>query len=284
MKNRFCIFAVAGGFAFAAAAVFASGQQPPTIGHTGDLVIKTLSPRITSELKVTSPSFKTGDDIPYEYTQYRGNIFPGLTWTSGPAGTRSYAVIVQGESLSRAGAATSIHLTLFSIPGNVTTLKKGMDSPPPGSTYGPNVHGQNQPYAGPHTHTAAKNGYHYEVFALDSMLDLKPNVEFDALVAAMKGHVLASGELVGVSARDPEAPPDPPAVHAADPAPIHIESGLLVGVSPGFFNHRVQGSSVCCTARRQFASMLPSHRSVGRVCAKLTISAIPVRSQARETT
>ena len=235
MKSCFCISALAGWVALAAAPILAAGQQPPTIGHAAELVIKSLPPKTTSGLTVTSPSFKSGDDIPYEYTQYRGNIFPGLTWTNGPAGTRTYAVIVQGESLSRAGAATSIHLTLFNIPATVTTLKTGMDSPPAGATYGPNVHGPNQAYAGPHTHTAAKNGYHYEVFALDAVLDLKPNVEFDALVAAMNGHVLASGELVGVSARDPNAPPDSaaaPAPNRVEPAPVRVESGLLAG-APG---------------------------------------------------
>ena len=212
----------------AAASVVATGQQPATLGHAAQLVVKALPPSTQTALTVTSPSFKQGEDIPYEYTQYRGNLFPGLTWTAGPAGTKSYAIVVQGESLTRPGAATSIHLTLFNIPANVTSLKTGLDKPPVGSTYGPNVHGPNQTYAGPHTHTAAKNGYHYEVLALDSTLKLQPLVEFDTLVAAMSGHVLASGDLMGVSAKDPNATD----AQAAEPGPvqIRIESGLLTGV------------------------------------------------------
>jgi len=62
-----------------------------------DLAIKALVPASGATLAVTSPAFKDNADIPYENTQYRGNIFPGLSWTPGPAGTKSYAVFVQGQ-------------------------------------------------------------------------------------------------------------------------------------------------------------------------------------------
>jgi para-nitrobenzyl esterase len=115
-------------------------------------------------------------------------------------------VVVQGQSIGRAGAGTSIHLTLFNIPASMTNLPVGMaDNPPAGSTYGPNVHGLNTSYAGPHTHTPAKNAYHYQVLALDTVLKLDPKVDFDPLVDAMTGHVLASGDLMGLSAKDPES-------------------------------------------------------------------------------
>lgn len=131
MRTRFYLAALATALGLAGGPAFVIGQQTPTIGHAAELVVKSLPPKSQAKLIVTSPSFKEGADIPYEYTQYRGNIFPGLNWTAGPAETRSYAVIVQGESLSRAGAATSIHLTLFNIPASVTALKTGMDLPRP---------------------------------------------------------------------------------------------------------------------------------------------------------
>jgi para-nitrobenzyl esterase len=205
MKNCFCLATLASAFAIVTTPLVLAAQQTPAMGHAAELVVKTLPPTARTGLTVTSPSFKEGADIPYEYTQYRGNIFPGLSWTAGPAGTQSYAIIVQGENLSRTGGTTSIHLTLFNVPEKVTTLQTGMDTPPAGAIYGPNVHGPNHPYAGPHTHTAAKNEYHYQVFALDTMLPLKPDVEFDALVTSMNGHVLASGDLIGLSAKDPNA-------------------------------------------------------------------------------
>jgi para-nitrobenzyl esterase len=131
--------------------------------------------------------------------------------------------------MSRNGKSeeTSIHLTLFNLPATVTSLKLGMTDPPPGSTYGPNVHGRNAAYAGPHTHTPAPNDYHYQVLALDSALSLDKNATLDQLVAAMAGHVLASGDLIGVSAKDPEATD---AEAQPGGSPIHIETGLLTGI------------------------------------------------------
>ena len=149
-------------------------------------------------------SFENGSDIPLEYTQYRGNTFPGLRWTAGPRGTRSYVVIMQGEGLSQ-GSPTSIHLTLWNIPSTVMALERGMTVPPAGAIYGPNVHGLNQPYAGPHTHTPAKQSYHLQVFALDRLLELPPDSSFEAIEQAMATHVLASGELIGWAAKDPNA-------------------------------------------------------------------------------
>ena len=43
----------------------------------------------SAKITVTSPAFPSGGDIPYENTQYRTNTFPGLSWSAGPAGTKS---------------------------------------------------------------------------------------------------------------------------------------------------------------------------------------------------
>jgi phosphatidylethanolamine-binding protein (PEBP) family uncharacterized protein/uncharacterized protein GlcG (DUF336 family) len=169
------------------------------MGHTDGLLLNQLRPALV----VTSPAFKNDADIPFENTQYRGNIFPGLHWTPGPAATRSYVVVIQGESLQ--DSLTSIHLTLYNIPATQTNLAAGMSAPPPGASWGPNVHGLNQPYAGPHSHTATRQRYHLQVFALDKRLQPAPDLSFEALEAAMRTHVLAGGDLVGWSARDPRA-------------------------------------------------------------------------------
>jgi Raf kinase inhibitor-like YbhB/YbcL family protein len=39
--------------------------------------------------------------------------------------------------------------------------------------------------------------YHFELFALDTTLSLEPGARSDDVVRAMRGHVLASGDLVG---------------------------------------------------------------------------------------
>lgn len=123
-------------------------------------------------------------------------------------------------------AVTSIHLVLYNLPTGTTTLPEGMTQAPPGAVYGPNVHGPAAAYAGPHTHDANRHAYHTQVFALDIVLAHGDGQSFSALKAAMTGHVLASGDLVGYAAKPATA-----AIQATD-TPIRVETGLLSGV-PG---------------------------------------------------
>ena len=69
------------------------------------LVTVTHPARDGAKLTVTTPGWKNGEDIPFKYTQYQGNTFPGLEWTKGPASTRSYAIIMQDTRLCRARLA-----------------------------------------------------------------------------------------------------------------------------------------------------------------------------------
>lgn len=164
------------------------------IGHAKALAVTLVSPAARSPLTVTSPAFANGGAIPCRDTQYCGNVFPGLAWSAGPAGTRSYVVIMQGPG---EGAEVSLHLTVFDIPVDVRQLAVGMTSPPAGASLGPNVHGLHHTYAGPHPHGAGRNEYHLEVFALDAQLHLSRSVTLPKLIAAMRGHVLADGQVVG---------------------------------------------------------------------------------------
>ena len=177
----------------------------PLLGHTPRLATSDLLPGNAPALQVHSPSFNQGGDIPFENTQYRGNVFPGLSWSQGPEGTRSYLVVVQGEP-ERPGAMTSIHLTLYNLPAADLSLPVGLTAAPDGATYGPNVHGLAAAYAGPHTHTLEKQSYHFQVLALDVTLPVTAGQGFEAIEAAARGHVLAGGDLTGYAGMDPQSP------------------------------------------------------------------------------
>jgi para-nitrobenzyl esterase len=162
-----------------------------------------------AKLTVTTPAFKDGGDIPFENTQYRGNIFPGLSWTKGPEGTSSYVLIMQDNDLIVRGAPI-LHWTMYNIPASVTKLEAGMTAPPLGAAYGPNIRGAAHAYMGPRTPPGPKDHYHFQIFALDTMV-VDPGADYAALTKAMDGHVLASGEVVGLGEKDPNAPaPAPP--------------------------------------------------------------------------
>jgi para-nitrobenzyl esterase len=169
-----------------------------------------------AKLTVTTPAFKEGADIPFENTQYRTNTFPGLNWSKGPAGTKSYVLIMQDNTLILRGAPI-LHWTMFNIPAGVTKLDAGMapGGNPTGSSYGPNYKGASQPYTGPRTPPGPGDMYHFEIFALDTTLPDEAKSDYAALTGAMSGHVLAGGEVVGHGIADPSAPPPAPRPAAA---------------------------------------------------------------------
>ena len=205
MRNTLALAGLAAALAFGATS--AAFAQESESGPTKVLIVKQAPPIKPAALTVTSPAFKAGGDIPFENTQYRGNHFPGLSWSKGPAGTKSYIVAVQGalgggDDLSH---GTSIHLNLFNVPASVTKLEPDMKAAPAGAMFGASLHGVNQGYVGPHTHNFVKHGYHYQVLALDTVVGTDPKTTLADLVKQANGHVLASGELVGFVAMDPDS-------------------------------------------------------------------------------
>ena len=184
----------------------AAAQQPPAATEVGaaQLALVNIPAKNNAKLTVTTPAFKSGGDIPFENTQYRGNVFPGLAWTAGPAGTKSYAIIMQDTDALRGGMPI-LHWTMVNVPASLTKLDPGMTDAPSGAQHGPNIRGANQPYTGPRTPAGPKHRYHLQVFALDTTLPDEARATYDALIAAMKDHVLASGEVIGLGQVAPAA-------------------------------------------------------------------------------
>jgi para-nitrobenzyl esterase len=180
-------------------AIAAQGAPAPPATEPGAAQLATvvLPAQNGAKLTVTSPAFTAGGDIPFENTQYRGNVFPGLAWSAGPSGTKSYVIIMQDPDAMRQGAPI-LHWTMVNIPASVTKLDAGMTSPPAGAQYGPNIRGANQPYMGPHTPPGPKHRYHFQVFALNATIPNDATATYDGLLNAMKGNVLASGQVIGL--------------------------------------------------------------------------------------
>lgn len=196
------------GLALASPAAAQAGRAAP--GQPEARTALALMPA-KAKLTVTSPAFRNGGDIPFENTQYRGNTFPGLAWTEGPAGTTSYVVIMQDSTFVVRGAPI-LHWVMFNIPARVTSLPAGMapDAKPAGSAYGPNYKGAATPYTGPRTPPGVNGQYHFAVFALDVTVPEAAAASYQVLTDAMQGHVLAGGEVLGVGHADPDAPPPAP--------------------------------------------------------------------------
>ncbi len=209
MRNGSQIWAlVAAAALLAPLAAIAQGPPPspaPAVAKPG-LALTNFPAAGGKTLKVSSPAFKDGGDIPFENTQYRGNVFPGLAWSKGPYGTKSFVVIMQDADVNFRGGPL-LHWSMYDIPASDTKLAAGLTAPPAGASFGPNVRGPNHAYMGPHTPPGPKHHYHFQVFALDQTVLADPALSYDTLTAAMTGHVLASGEIVGLGQADPNAAP-----------------------------------------------------------------------------
>ncbi len=192
MKPNLIAGALVAAMTFAGAA---SAEQPK---GTGPAMLALQALPAKASLTVTTPAFANGGDIPFANTQYQTNTFPGLSWSKGPDGTKSYVVIMQDNDLVYLGSFV-LHWTMFNVPGSMTTLPVGMTTAPTGASYGPNYKGPSVAYTGPRTPAGHKDHYHFEIFALDTVLPADAAATgFNAMVDAMKGHVLASGEVVGI--------------------------------------------------------------------------------------
>jgi para-nitrobenzyl esterase len=197
-----------------APAAFAQQPGPPeTEVGIAALALTNAPAKGGAKLTVTSPAFKNMADIPYENTQWQGNKFPGLDWTAGPAGTKSYVVIMQDTDAMRQGSPI-LHWTIVDIPAATLKLPAGMTDAVQGAMHGPNMRGMMQAYLGPRTPAGPKHRYHLQVFALDvsvgseSMQGANGMEAYTTMLNAMKGHVLASGEVIGLGSA-PAAPPKP---------------------------------------------------------------------------
>jgi Raf kinase inhibitor-like YbhB/YbcL family protein len=195
------------------APALAQSPPPPAEEPGGQLAaIVTLPAKDGAKLTVTTPGWTNGEDIPFKYTQYQGNEFPGLEWSKGPASTKSYAVIMQDTDFVMRGSPI-LHWSMVNVPADVTKLAAGMkpEEKPAAAIYGPNYQGAAKPYLGPRTPAGPKHRYRIQVLALDTTLpaDFAPK-NYAELTEPLKGHVVASGEVMGLGQVDPAAPPPAP--------------------------------------------------------------------------
>lgn len=148
-------------------------------------------------LTVSSPALSAGR-LDIRNSAYGENISPPLAWTKGPEGTKSYAVIVEDPDAGLSKPVT--HWLLFNVPPDVHELREGLpDAPaleiPKDAMQGVNSHGTTG-YFGPRPRDGGEHHYHFQVFALDTKLDLEPGATRGEVIKAMRGHVLAQGSLV----------------------------------------------------------------------------------------
>lgn len=147
-------------------------------------------------ITVTSSAFAQGAAIPARYTCGGADVSPPLAWSGVPAGAKSVALtMVDPDAPGRAFT----HWVLFNMPAATSSLPEGGPLPA-GSVEGRNDFG-GIGYRGPCPPSGRPHHYHVAVYALDTSPRLDRGATEPAFAGAIRGHVVASGELVGTFKR-----------------------------------------------------------------------------------
>jgi Raf kinase inhibitor-like YbhB/YbcL family protein len=176
----------------------AQGENPSGQGGPPVLAKNLVPARMGARLAVTSPAFASGKTLNEKYTQNGANMSPPLAWTKGPTGTLSYVVLAEDSGVNR--PEPIVHWIVYNIPSSMRSLPsetQGDTALPTGVMQGKNVSGSTG-YIGPKPPAGQTHPYHFQVFALNTKLDIDPaNADRTTLINAMKGRVLAVGDVVG---------------------------------------------------------------------------------------
>jgi Raf kinase inhibitor-like YbhB/YbcL family protein len=151
-----------------------------------------------ANMKLTSPSFTDQEKIPSHFTCDGKNISPELNWEGVPAGTKSFALIVEDPDAPLPHRPW-VHWVVFNIPAEITTLPEGTrDFPKLG--YQGITSFDKEHYGGP-CPPSGTHRYYFKLYALDTVLQLPPSAPKSYVEAAMRGHSLAEATLMGTYAR-----------------------------------------------------------------------------------
>lgn len=162
------------------------------------------SPQVPSKppFSLTSTGFDDGGVIPEKFTGPTPTSFqnsPPLEWMNAPEGTVTFVLLLHdldGSINHRTDDIT--HWLIYNIPGSATGLPEGTQPQvqlPDGSVQAPNQR-KTPGYLGP----GARGIYHhytFELFALDSKLNLPTDASRADIFNAVQGHILGKAVLVG---------------------------------------------------------------------------------------
>ncbi len=164
-----------------------SGQQPPD----------------ERSLRIMISAFPDGGRVPVKNSCLGPGhgVSPAVRWWRVPPGTESFILLVHDPEAHHKGVEDIAHWMIWNIPGNARELPEGV---PAGLTLSDGAHqvparGPTGAYVGP---CAPPRGFdhHYiwNLYALDTRLNLSETASRDQVMAAAEGHILGSAVWVGL--------------------------------------------------------------------------------------
>jgi Raf kinase inhibitor-like YbhB/YbcL family protein len=151
-------------------------------------------------IKLSSPAFSNGQPIPRKYACDDSDLSPPLNWSNVPESAKSLALICDDPD---APAGTWVHWVLYGLPANANQLPERVPATETlsnGARQGVNDFGR-LGYGGPCPPPGKLHRYFFRLYALDQDLNLPPRATQAQIVAAIQGHILAEGQLMGTYQR-----------------------------------------------------------------------------------
>jgi len=169
-------------------------HQPAVAGHPETIV-------------VSSDCFNNGQAIPARYTCDGEGRFPALRWVNLPLDCQSCLLVIEDPDAPK--PTPFVHGIIFNIPAAVKDLTDGAVH---GENLVPEYQGQglkmglNSPAQAAYMPPTPPPGhgqhhYHFQVIALDTMLNFGEAPTLGEIKDAINGHVLSYGEIVGIYER-----------------------------------------------------------------------------------
>ena len=155
------------------------------------------------KITVRSTAFDPGGPIPRKHTGDGEDLSPPLAWSDMPKQAKELALIVDDPDAP--SAEPWVHWVIYKIPLTLRALPQGISPAAKVESPGGALQGKNSwgtvGWRGPSPPRGDAHHYHFKLYALDVALQAQPGLDKRALLAAIKGHVVAEGELVGTYQR-----------------------------------------------------------------------------------
>jgi Raf kinase inhibitor-like YbhB/YbcL family protein len=162
---------------------------------------------------LTVSGFADGADIPVKFSQAAPGVAtgeglsPAISWTNVPAGTQSFFLNMRDMDVSRNKTTDDqAHWVVWNIPGSATGLPEGVPKGPKLANGAFQFSATGQMYRGPGAGAnGPKHHYMFELYALDTMLDVQPAADaFESranVMKAIQGHILGKAVYGGLFKR-----------------------------------------------------------------------------------
>lgn len=146
-----------------------------------------------STLTLESPAFDDGDRIPEKYGYTERNVNPPLEIGGVPDDAESLALVVDDPDAREPAGKVWDHWVVWNVSPETETIPEGWE--PGDATEGPNDYGE-RGYGGPNP-PDREHTYRFELYALETTLDLESDAGVDDLESAIEGRVIDRARLEG---------------------------------------------------------------------------------------